>query len=205
MSYLFVDTSDHLVLGLLDSEFKWIELIETSDKKSSATIHAKIYDLLEKYNLKIKEIEGLFQVAGPGSYTGMRISEGISQVLEWQKIPIYSFYHFVIPSILGIPKGAWISRAFKGEIFLYEWREGEVRTSLHAESELAKIQEQLKDELGEFWTHYSESFPEIPKSTGDLLKEDSKKLFSLVASNQLREKPFYYRSLENEFTVSQKS
>jgi tRNA threonylcarbamoyladenosine biosynthesis protein TsaB len=205
MSYLFVDTSDHLVLGLLDSNYEWIELVETNDKKSSASIHAKIYELLKRHDLKIKDVKALFQVAGPGSYTGMRISEGISQVLEWQKMPIYSFYHFVIPSILGESKGAWISRAFKGEIFLYEWRAGEVKTSLHDESELPRIESELKAELGEFWTHYNESFPEIPKSTGELLKNNSQKLFSYVADSQLREKPFYYRSLEKEFTVSQKS
>ena len=205
MSYLFIDTSDHLVLGLLDSDYKWIEFLETNDKKSSASIHAKIYNLLEKNGLKIKDVKALFQIAGPGSYTGMRISEGISQVLEWQKMPIYSFYHFVIPSLLGESKGAWISKAFKGEIFVYEWRDKEIKTSLHAESELPNIQNRLKEELGEFWTHYNESFPEIPKSTGELLKLNSDKLFSYVATSQLREKPFYYRSLEKEFTVSQKS
>ena len=204
MSYLFVDTSDHLVLGLLDENFEWINFTETADKKSSASIHSKIYLLLEEHNLKIKDIKAMFQVAGPGSYTGMRISEGISQVLEWQKIPIYSFYHFVIPSILGEEKGAWISRAFKSEIFVYEWRDGKVSTSLRPESDLVKIQNELSSELGGFWTHFPESFPEIPKSTGLLIKENSKKLFTNVVASQMREKPFYYRSLENEFTVSSK-
>ncbi|WP_127717689.1 hypothetical protein [Halobacteriovorax sp. HLS] len=204
MSYLFIDTSDHLVLGLLNSDYEWIEFIETTDKKSSASIHSKIYNLLEKNGLKIKEIKALFQIAGPGSYTGMRMSEGISQVLEWQNIPIYSFYHFVIPQILGIDKGAWISRAFKGEIFLYEWRGEQTKKSLHKESELPQLESSLGGELGEFWTHFSQSFPEIPNSTGDLVKKDARRLFSFIAKSQSREKPFYYRSLENEFTVSLK-
>jgi tRNA threonylcarbamoyladenosine biosynthesis protein TsaB len=204
MSFLFVDTSDHLVLGLLNEDLEWTEFVETTDKKSSASIHSKIYHLLEKHDLKIKDIKGLIQVAGPGSYTGMRISEGISQVLEWQDIPIYSFYHFYIPKILGESKGAWISKAFKSEIFVYEWRGEEVKTSLHAESDLSKIEESKSSELGEFWTHFSESFPEIPRSTAQLIKDEPKKLFSHVVESQMREKPFYYRSLENEFTVSSK-
>ncbi|OUR98953.1 hypothetical protein A9Q84_05945 [Halobacteriovorax marinus] len=204
MTYLFVDTSDHLVLGLLNDKFEWIEFLETSDKKSSASIHSKIYELLKAHDLKIGDISAFFQVAGPGSYTGMRISEGMSQVLEWQKTQIYSFYHFVTPKLLGFDKGAWISRAFKGEIFLYEWRGDEVKTSLHSEDELPRLREELEGELGEFWTHFSETFEGINRSSGELVKENSRKLFSLIAKRQMREKPFYYRSLEKEFHVSNK-
>lgn len=204
MAYLFVDTSDHLVLGLLDEDFNWLEFIETEDKKSSASIHSHIYKLLEVRDLKIKQIKGLFQVAGPGSYTGMRISEGISQVLEWQNIPIYSFYHFSVPFFLGVAKGAWVSKAFKSEIFLYEWREGEVKKSLHAQDELPNLQNGLRSELGEFWTHFDGVFEEISNSSAALIKENPGELFSHVVNSKLREKPFYYRSLENEFHVSNK-
>ena len=204
MAYLFIDTSDHLVLGLLDEEYNWLELIETEDKKSSASIHSHIYGLLETRGLKIKEIKGLFQVAGPGSYTGMRISEGIAQVLEWQNIPIYSFYHFSVPYFLGVQKGAWVSKAFKSEVFLYEWRGSELKKSLHAESELPRLQESLRSELGEFWTHFEGILPGVTLSSSKLMRENLGELLGHVANGQLREKPFYYRSLENEFHVSNK-
>lgn len=204
MAYLFIDTSDHLVLGLLDEDYNWLELLETEDKKSSASIHSHIYNLLEPRGLKVKDIKGLFQVAGPGSYTGMRISEGISQVLEWQNIPIYSFYHFSVPYILGMEKGAWVSKAFKNEIFLYEWRGSEVKKSLHAQDQLETLQESLRDELGEFWTHFEGIFDNINNFSSHLIKGEQGKLFAHAAESCLREKPFYYRSLENEFHVSNK-
>ncbi|PIK14576.1 hypothetical protein [Halobacteriovorax sp. JY17] len=204
MAYLFIDTSDHLVLGLLDEEYNWLEFIETDDKKSSASIHSHIYNLLELRGLKVKEIKGLFQVAGPGSYTGMRISEGIAQVLEWQNIPIYSFYHFAVPYILGVNNGAWVSKAFKNEVFLYEWRGSVVKKSLHAESELVSLQNSLRHELGEFWTHFDGNFEGVKLSSAKLMKDNLKELLTHVADSQMREKPFYYRSLENEFRVSNK-
>ncbi|WP_417337330.1 hypothetical protein [Halobacteriovorax marinus] len=204
MAYLFIDTSDHLVLGLLDENYRWLDFVETEDKKSSASIHSHVYSLLEKRNLKIKEVQGLFQVAGPGSYTGMRISEGMAQVLEWQDIPIYSFYHFSVPFILGIERGAWVSKAFKGEIFLYEWRGEKVEKSLHSEKDLGSLQEKLSPELGEFWTHFDGVIDQISRSSAQLIKEKPEEVFSYVAESQLREKPFYYRSLENEFHVSNK-
>src|SRR5690606_33604247 len=68
-----------------------------------------------------KELNGLFVCNGPGSYTGIRLGEGIAQVFEMLNIPIYSFHHYKVPKLLGHESGQWSCHAFKGEIYNYLW------------------------------------------------------------------------------------
>jgi tRNA threonylcarbamoyladenosine biosynthesis protein TsaB len=201
MASLFVDTSELLIIGLLDEQFNWLEYQELKDKKSSAVIHALIYEMLGKYDLKLKDVKSYFQVAGPGSYTGMRVSEGISQVLDWQEMDVYSFYHFEVPKILGESEGAWISSAFKGEAFIYSWNGSEV------EKELIQ-QDSLTDRLVKLalpvFTHFEGNFDLDSKLTSMMIKDNSAELFTKIVEQNLKRSPFYYRTLEKEFKVSKK-
>ncbi len=201
MAYLFVDTSELLIVGLLNDKFDWLEYHELRDKKSSALIHALIYELLEKHKVKLKDILGFIQVAGPGSYTGMRVSEGISQVLDWQDIKVNSFYHFEVPSLLEVKKGSWISRAFKGEAFIYSWNAEKENQELILLDDASK---RIESEQSDFYTHFAGNFESELNYTSEMIKNNSKELFPLVLSQNLQREPFYYRSLEKEFKVSKK-
>ena len=204
MAYLFIDTSNHLTFGLLNEDFKWIEFVELQDKKSSTKIHSQVYEMLAVNGLKAKELRGIFQISGPGSYTGMRVSEGLSQIFEWQNIPSYSFYHFEIPWILSIKSGGWVSNAFKGELFLYSWNEDECKKELLVSSNLEKSLASLKDKYKNLYTNFSEEFNVELNYSSDLMKNNPQKLFSFILENKIKRKPFYYRSLDQEFKVSKK-
>jgi tRNA threonylcarbamoyladenosine biosynthesis protein TsaB len=120
---LFIDSTSGLVIGILGPDYSWVEYMCLDEKKPSEIIHHQIYSLLNKHELNLPKMQ-CFTSSGPGSYTGMRLGEGIAQVFELSKIPIYSFYHFDVPRMSGVEKGFWITNAFKGQVFLYNW-EGE--------------------------------------------------------------------------------
>ncbi|RLA64681.1 MAG: hypothetical protein DRQ88_07220 [Epsilonproteobacteria bacterium] len=196
MSYLYIDSSKYLVLGLLDSDFKWIDFNEVKDVKTSAHIHKDIYEMLEKHNLELDKLSGIFVVSGPGSYTGVRVSEGLAQVLEWQKIPIYSFNHFQIPEFLDESSWAFVSKAFKGEFFTYE-KNG--KTSLNKLEDFDNIIDGLADKI---YTHFPEDLPtSLNHFTSIVVKDNPEVIFSKVLEKNLRSRPFYYRPLEKEFKV----
>jgi len=201
MAYLFVDTSELLTVGLLDEQFQWLEYHELEDKKSSALIHSFIYELLSKHGLKLENIAAYFQVAGPGSYTGMRVSEGISQVLNWQGMKVYSFYHFEVPKLLGEKSGAWISKAFKGEAFIYSWNNEDVDKELVS---LEALDENLDAKTSTLFTHFSGNFERELAYTSKMIKASSSELFPIVVEKNLKREPFYYRALEKEFKTSKK-
>lgn len=200
MAYLYFDTTDHLVLGLLNEKFEWLDYLESSSKKNSSTIHAQVFEMLEKHSLKVAELDGVFQVSGPGSYTGIRLSEGISQIFEWHKMKIYSFYHFEVPFLLGEKSGVWFSKAFKGEMFLYSVTDGQESKKLIPEEEFEQMD---LTALGNCYTHYLAEKQENVQETGRIIHSSAPNLFSVVMEKGLRREPYYYRALEQEFKVSQ--
>lgn len=197
MVSLFVDTSFYLVVGILNEKWEWLEYEEIIDTKSSAIIHRLIFDLLNKNDLTVANIKNIIHVAGPGSYTGVRLSEGLSQIFALNKINTYSFYHFDIPKYLNIAKGSWIVKAHKGELFVHSWDGENFEDNLIQENEFEKYLE-----LGEIYTHYKLSFDLVKNplnETGLLIRDNSKKIFSTVVESNLKQKPFYFRSIDQEF------
>lgn len=198
--FLFIDTSDHLVVGLLNQDFDLVEWIETPEKKSSGIIHSLIDDLLNERKIEILKIKAVFTIAGPGSYTGIRLSAGIAQIFEWHKIPILSIYHFEVPRMLGREKGIWMSNAFKGEFFIYKWNK-EVGEKILIAADKVQVELELYKERGyQLFTHY----PPLNVGydlhfSGELLKKESKTLFSAVYDRRIQRDNFYFRATEKEF------
>lgn len=195
MHSLYVDSTSGLVIGLLDSEFKWVEYSDTSEKKPSEVIHIGIYDLIKKYNLNLKEMNFFFS-AGPGSYTGMRLGEGIAQILAWDEKRVFSFHHFDAPKLFGIEKGFWVTNAFKGQLFVYSWD-----TSLNTDSKELFSNNEFKiadPALGFTLSHESKDFEQL-KTTKELIHQSSQIIFSKVFKEKRREAPYYFRTLDEEF------
>ncbi len=187
MPSLYLDTCEKLIVGLIDSQLEFFDIYEDDVKKSATKIHGVLFDLFKKHNLEPKDIEQIFLASGPGSYTGIRLSEGITQVFDWLNHKSFSFYHFKVPQILGVKEGKWFSSAFKGEYFLYEWEGDSYKDSLIEEAEFKREDN--------FYTHFSNDH----QSTHKLILENSKLFFTYLIKNNCRSKPFYYRPLDKEF------
>lgn len=199
-TYLYIDTTRNLTIGLLSKEEGWLSRIVHKDVKSSELLHNEIHEMCIGKGISLKSLSGIIYAAGPGSYTGMRVSEGLAQVFRWQGIPVFGFYHFELPQLLGVNEGLWISEAFKGEFFLYKWNgEGAVKKLVvksDLEQELANSQS--------IYTHHREETELANLLTTDLIENQWDKLLNLVVSDNMRREPYYYRTLEEEFVPSKK-
>lgn len=193
--YLFIDTTKDVTVGLLNNNFEWIEYEHFEGARGSALIHKCIYDQLEKQNKKINDIKGLIQIAGPGSYTGMRVSEGVSQIFNWQGFDTYSFYHYEVPKLLGHEKGTWFANAFKGEYFLYRWNNEEESKTLVKKDEFDIYS------VDKLFTSFL--FDDLEKNislTSKLIYDKGQKLFEKVVGEKIQRPLYYYRTLEQEYT-----
>ncbi len=205
-SSLFIDTSGELTVGVLDSNFEFTELFKDHKVKTSKVLHHKIFELLENQNLKIEDISTVFTAAGPGSYTGMRVSEGVLQIFECFDFGVHSFYHFELPQLLGKISGVWFSTAYKNEYFVYQWDENRNQRRLISKEIL--FDEYLNNSKfeGQLYSSYKSSYSfEVSQGvhkTSQLIQGHSKEIFRTVLSNKLRREPFYYRKLHEEFKIS---
>lgn len=192
MTTLFIDTTKYITIGLLDDNYEWLKYDLYKELKASAAIHFKIQEILQKNNIEIEKLDNVVYMAGPGSYTGMRVSAGIAQVLNFSGLKTYSAYHYDIPSILGIDKGDWIGDAFKNEIFLYSWDKQRNSSKLIKKNEYQTKEDEFR------------SFNEVSKqlSTDHLIKENSSIVIKHIVNEEMNRNLYYYRSLEEEFGIS---
>jgi tRNA threonylcarbamoyladenosine biosynthesis protein TsaB len=178
MYSLFLDTTQGLTVGLLDENWAWIFYEATDEKKPSEVIHEKIFSMLKLYGLELKNLR-LFTIAGPGSYTGMRLSEGIATITSWAGIEVYSFYHFEVPGFCGVEAGCWTTNAFKNQIFSYQWDEHKSSTQLLSVS------------------NNENAFSII--QTRELIHLNPIEIFSKVLFLNHKKETYYFRTLEEEF------
>jgi tRNA threonylcarbamoyladenosine biosynthesis protein TsaB len=195
---LFLDTTFGITVGLLNDKNSWIDYSFVDGKKGSAVIHKLILDVLEKNSLSVGDIKVLFQIAGPGSYTGMRVSDGISQIFEWQKIKTYSFYHFDVPKLLNISTGVWFANAFKGELFVYKWNDDKNNKLLMKLEDALNFLETT--DIPVYTSFLNDSVKSNYELTKDLIKLNSKNVFDYVEENSLKKELYYFRTLDEEFS-----
>lgn len=195
MNSLYVDSTSGLTIGLLDSSFEWMEYNEFDHKKPSEVIHLEILNLLKKHLISLRDCRFIFN-SGPGSYTGMRLGEGVAQVFEWDQLPVFSFHHFDVPKLMGIEEGFWLTSAFKGQVFLYEWN---LRNKINKHSLIDNHLFSINNpKLGFTLTNEEDRFQDL-QSTKVLIKNSQKVIFEQVVENKMRVAPFYFRTLEEEF------
>lgn len=195
--YLYLDTTTTIQYGILNEKFEWIDFKCVDSNRSSAELHYLMYELNKKNDIKLNQIIKVFYGAGPGSYTGMRVSEGVVNILDWQGYRFNSFYHFEIPRFCGYESGVWIAKAFKGEYFVYYW-DG----ALNGYKLLKEIDLHLFLASNDKTVFANEIFLEDKQyvNTNDLICLNSQAVFSTVNSNNETKELFYYRPLDMEFT-----
>lgn len=193
--YLFLDSTFNLVLGVFTQKGHWLQYKALETKKSSQIIHKEIFDLLTSVNLSLRDLDGVVYIAGPGSYTGMRVSEGIINILEMEGISIFSFYHYEVPQILKISNGAFYSKAFKKEFFVYAWN------SLERGNKGLIAENDLEDKLVSYERRFSMEEIDNTVSTQGLIKENILQVYEYIMKSKSRVPLYYYRSLEEEFKV----
>lgn len=201
MSYLFIDSTYDLTLGVVDDNLEWLSFERFSGQKASAVIQAKAHALLSRHEINPTDLKGIITVNGPGFYTGLRLAEGFSDVFHFFGVKQFSFYSYEIPLWCGFDKGVWFTKAYRGEYFLYQWEGNKNEQKLLGAKDLT-IPE------GRIFIHSELSLDNLttplildPIRTVDLLKDHPGKIFKEVLKGTKRE-PFYFRAPEDEFKVN---
>lgn len=202
MALLFVDTTYDLTIGLLNDQFNWLEFRSQKGQKASVILQSEAFDICSRQGIKVKDLKGVITTAGPGFYTGLRLTEGFSDILKAFHIPCYSFYSYEIPLFLGSNEGVWLTKAYRGEYFFHEWNSGVSTNNLISVNEL--------DTYLNRWTNiFIHSMGAIDRAlpnavqTIELLKQQPQLIFKEVVRSELQRESFYFRAPEDEFRVSQ--
>jgi tRNA threonylcarbamoyladenosine biosynthesis protein TsaB len=203
LSYLFIDSTYDLTLGVLDDGLNWLTLEKLTNLKASAVIQAKAHELLKKHSINPTELSGIITVNGPGFYTGLRLAEGFSDVFKFFGVNQYSFYSYEVPLWCGYTKGVWFTKAYRGEYFFYRWDNQKSDQKLVGAKELNS---EITSE--KFFIHSEASLDTLSSSlisdremTSELIKNHSQKIFNEVLKGPSRE-PFYFRAPEDEFKAN---
>lgn len=203
MSYLFIDSTYDLTLGVLDDGLNWLSLEKHSGQKASAIIQEKSHHLLSTHELRPEALSGIITVNGPGFYTGLRLAEGFSDVFSFFGVKQFSFYTYEIPYWCGVEKGVWFTKAYRGEYFFHRW-------SKEASSQELISAKELEGSITQepFFIHSPASLDTLSSQfitnaveTNELLKTHSEQIFKQVL-NTTRREPFYFRAPEDEFKVN---
>jgi tRNA threonylcarbamoyladenosine biosynthesis protein TsaB len=214
---LFLDTSSTLSIGIWKNS-RWVKFLNCMENQKSINkdFHVYINQILDELNVEIQNCESVVYIAGPGSYTGLRMSESFSQTLSYLNIKTVSLYHFHIPQLLGVQKGLFIAKAFKGEVFLYEW---DLDKKLENQSELSQLIKSadvenylLEKKLSNnnyfnFWCNQSwdQEFKEKYdwKSTIDYFVKNFESILERILLNPINYPTFYFRPQEVEFRLNE--
>lgn len=82
MKYLFIDTSaNSLIIAIIENNKVIYCFNNTNISNTSSKIMAEIDEAFSKTNLKIKDIDKVFIVNGPGSFTGIRVGVTVAKIV----------------------------------------------------------------------------------------------------------------------------
>ena len=91
LRYLFIDSStSYLILSLIiDNDVKYY-YNECVSKDMSSIIMVKIEEAFDKCKIKPSNLNGIFVVNGPGSFTGIRVGLTVAKVMAYTlNIPLF--------------------------------------------------------------------------------------------------------------------
>ena len=203
MASLFIDTSHHPICALLDNEYNWMDCREGRSGRDNVFIHTSIEQMLEKHSMDIEQITSVFTMAGPGSYTGIRVAAGMADIFEWRGLSVFSCLHFEIPRLLGIERGLFMACAFKKEFFLYSWEEAYEEKRILGKTDFDREVSMAKKRNLPFFASFKGEFSdETMEMTSEMLKKNNRKIFLEMMKRKIRQTPWYYRHEDKEFTLS---
>ena len=202
--FLFVRTYD-VTLGLLSDDYKWLDLRSFKGQKSSAILQPEVLKLLKDHHISVKSLSNIVSLAGPGFYTGLRLSEGFCDVFKFFKIPFYSFYSHDIPLWCGVEEGVWMTKAYRGEYFFHSWNKGILKNEMVA---IANLKEKFSN-INSVYIHSDSALDDTVRSliidsvnTFDLLRNHPDVIFSRVFAQKIVRESFYFRPPEDEFKAN---
>lgn len=205
MSILFIDSTYDISLGILDDAMKWSSFRRFIGQRASSTLQKEAHKLLSDFNITPTDLKGIVTVAGPGFYTGLRLSEGFSDVFKFFQIPHYSFYTYSIPAWCGVDKGVWFTKAYRGEYFLHQWENSVFENKLITSSDLEEnLSQQALVYIHSNASLDDKSRPLLQKTieTNELLQQFPELIFKRVLTEKLNCESYYFRAPEDEFRVS---
>ncbi len=207
MTALFIDSTYDITIGILGDDLGWIDFKKFSGQKASTVIQKETHAMLGSFGIKLKDIESIITIAGPGFYTGLRLSEGFADVLKFSGIKHYSLLSYTIPRLLDIRSGTWMTKAYRGEYFFHTWSYEGQKNELISTSELEKYS--LNISKSNFYIHSDSGIDEFSKrffidssTTHDLLRKNPNKIFTELLNSTEKSDSFYFRAPEDEFKVS---
>jgi tRNA threonylcarbamoyladenosine biosynthesis protein TsaB len=201
LTILFVDTTYDICLGLLGDDLKWIEIRTQKGQRASAVLQNQVYGICKEHEIFPADLKGIISVAGPGFYTGLRLSQGFADIFKVFGVPSMSFYTYEIPRWCGHEKGVWMTKAYRGEWFFHEWDGNYTENILVATT---KVEEHLKH-YDHVFIHSETAIEALPKnfsSTLKLLEERPEQIFSEVVKKSLVRESYYFRAPEDEFRTN---
>jgi tRNA threonylcarbamoyladenosine biosynthesis protein TsaB len=207
LAYLFIDSTYDISIGVLDENLEWSVLETFSGVKASSVLQKETHKILKNLDLNLKDIKSIVTIAGPGFYTGLRLSEGFADVLSFSGLKHYSFYSHHIAQFLGHSSGVWLTKAYRGEYFFHTWNEHQRKDELIQLKDLKSYLENIKDE--KLFIHSESAIDDHIKdfnytliSTRDLLSKKPEIIFKAILSSSLKVDSFYFRPAEEEFKAN---
>lgn len=192
-------------MGVLNDSLEWDHLERFQEKRASSTLQTETHRILKSKNISPRDLKAVITVAGPGFYTGLRLSEGFADVLTFFGVPHYSFYSYDVPFWAGHESGTWMTKAYRGEYFFCEWK-GEKKTISLIE---AKDLEQYMQGLSQVFIHSPAALDEKSRAlvnssqeTIEIIKNHPQKVFHRILSEKSKRESYYFRAPEDEFRVS---
>jgi len=184
----------------LDRDLNWIEFRSYENQRASGLLQSETYSICAKFGVFPRDLDGIVTVSGPGFYTGLRVSEGFSDIFHLFNIPRYSLYSFDIPKFIGHPEGVWITKAYRGEYFIHSWDEHSSSNDLVQSSQ---VQINI-EKIGQKFIHCSSAIDiEIQAiKTLELIQQFPSKIFPFVLEQKLKREIFYFRAPEDEFRMN---
>lgn len=198
MKTLYLDTAYNQVIGICDERGKWLGLNHNSGQRSSISLHSSIHKLCIDCSIDADSIKRVVYLAGPGFYTGLRIGYGVAQIMKLTGVHAQSFYSFDVPRILGKSNYMWITKAYRGEVFVYD--------SKDKSSKLMSESVFLANEWnGEIYIHHSSALDEKLKeklsssfATEELITNNFEKILNHLSTTNESDL-HYFREPEEEF------
>lgn len=207
MASLFIDTTYDVSLGILDENLGWLKFENFSGQKVSSVIQKQAHLLLGEVGLKSSELESIITVAGPGFYTGLRLSEGFADVFKFAAIKHYSFLSYSIPKLINVPSGVWMTKAYRGEYFFHIWNLNGSKNELVSTRDLEDFLSRI--DISSLYIHSESAIDDFSRSllpnwitTQKLLRSHSQILFNSILKSDLNIDSFYFRAPEDEFKIS---